>query len=165
MRWFSNQEHIFLLVYSSLLFNESVWWGEDLLLQGMSLKNIQFKFLLHPQRHRHHPRLTAILIKTLAELSSERSLTVFNGTNPRDAGEKINGVLSEMRLFVSCAFTLLATALCVTSKKHIHSGLAPTNCKLVFNSTSIQMDWERVDGGGCRRGVSTAWRFRRALAN
>jgi hypothetical protein len=54
-------------------------------------------------------------------------------------------ILRKMRLFV--ALTLLVTALCVTNEKNIHSGQAPTNCKLVFNSTSLQMDCEREERG------------------
>lgn len=47
------------------------------------------------------------------------------------------GILNKMRLLF--ALTLLATDLCVTNEKNIHSVLAPTNCKLVFNSTPFEM--------------------------
>lgn len=62
---------------------------------------------------------------------------------PLEMRGRISG---KMRLFL--ALVLLATALCVTSKKLIHGELAPTNCKLVFNLTSFQMDCERGDGDG-----------------
>jgi hypothetical protein len=50
------------------------------------------------------------------------------------------GILNKMRLFVALT---LWPRLCVSPTKKTFSGLAPTNCKLVFNSTSFQMDCEQ----------------------
>lgn len=116
---------------------------EDLLFQALSLKifNLNFSFTQQQRRRRWWwfiPRLQRFSLKLSA------SLTVLNGENLRDAGVEYDYLFSR-----AC---LGHDAVCHQQKRQLHSGLAPTNCKLVFNSTSFQMDCE-VGGGwgaGCR---------------
>ena len=70
--------------------------------------------------------------------------------NPRGAENRETARILRKNVIIPFLHLNFWPLRCVSPTKNIQSGLAPTNCKLVFNSTSFQIDYERIAIVGVR---------------